>query len=306
MGQSSEPREEFYGRRENASTKGAESLTLTWADAASIAVRRPGVVFRRLQLILANAGFRRRRALWLSQLTGASIEEISRYTHEIESDRQFLRLIRQRLREYTAYYPLPTDFMTDDRGGSLFFHSVSLYVFARLARPHMIVETGGTPGKSSAFLLRALQQNGVGELCTIDLPPQEYSLDEPTNSSEFHGRAPVGVGAAWLVPDSLRNRHSLIIGDTRVVLPHILAKLGQIDLFIHDSDHSYDHMRWELETARPYVRNGGFLWSDDIGTNTAWADFCNAHRLTPENFTSQGVARIDARHKSGHWRQGQL
>jgi hypothetical protein len=274
-------------------------MSLTWADAASIAVRRPGVVVRRVRLVLRNRDFRRRRALWLSQLTGTSIEEISRYVLEIESDQQFLQPIRQRLREYTAYYPLATDFMTDGSGGSLFFHSVSLYAFARLVRPKMVVETGGTPGRSSAFLLRALQQNGAGELCTIDLPPQGYSLEEPINVSEFHGRAPTGVGAGWLVPDFLRNRQSLVIGDARVLLPPTLTKLGQIDLFIHDSDHSYDHMRWELETARPYVRNGGFIWSDDIRTNAAWADFCDAHRLTPRNFTGQGVARIDAPQERG-------
>jgi hypothetical protein len=63
-----------------------------WAEAAMIAVRHRGVAARRLQLILGNGGFHCRRALWLTQLTGASIQDTYRYAQEIECDRQFLHL----------------------------------------------------------------------------------------------------------------------------------------------------------------------------------------------------------------------
>jgi len=86
----------------------------------------------------------------------------------------------------------------------------------------------------------------------------------------------------------------LILEAAQQALPRILKELGSVSLFIHDSDHSYSHMRWELETAYSFVQAGGFIWSDDITTNTAWSDFCESKKgLFRREFTSQDVARRD-------------
>jgi predicted O-methyltransferase YrrM len=52
-----------------------------------------------------------------------------------------------------------------------------------------------------------------------------------------------------------------------------LAELGNIGVFIHDSLHTYEHMRWEFETAYPYLRTGGLLLSDDALWNGSFQDF---------------------------------
>jgi hypothetical protein len=36
---------------------------------------------------------------------------------------------------------------------------------------------------------------------------------------------------------------------------------------------------FEFETAWPYITNGGFLISDDIGDNNAFHDFCTKMKL---------------------------
>ena len=46
-----------------------------------------------------------------------------------------------------------------------------------------------------------------------------------------------------------------------------------VDLFVHDSDHSYGHMLWEYSTAWPRLSGGGVLYSDDIEWNSAFRDF---------------------------------
>ena len=78
-----------------------------------------------------------------------------------------------------------------------------------------------------------------------------------------HERLPKGLSAGWCVPDWLKSRQHLLLGRAEELLASLLEELGEIDVFIHDSLHTYEHMTWEFETAWPYIREGGFLWSDD-------------------------------------------
>lgn len=54
-----------------------------------------------------------------------------------------------------------------------------------------------------------------------------------------------------------------------------------IDVFIHDSDHSYDVIAFEIETAYPYLRSGGVLVADDVFQNMAFFDSCRRFRIKP-------------------------
>jgi hypothetical protein len=49
--------------------------------------------------------------------------------------------------------------------------------------------------------------------------------------------------------------------------------LGSIDIFIHDSEHSYENMMFEYITAWHYLKEGGILLSDDTNLNKAFSDF---------------------------------
>ena len=48
-----------------------------------------------------------------------------------------------------------------------------------------------------------------------------------------------------------------LIGDSTEVLPQLLARLERIDLFHHDSLHSYEHMMWEYNAAFPRLHARG-------------------------------------------------
>src|SRR5206468_7861490 len=109
--------------------------------------------------------------------------------------------------------------------------AAEIYVVVRAIKPSVIVETGVASGLSSAHILRALAANGTGTLHSIDLPNvQQGSI------------LPEGRTSGWIVPDSLRGRWKLQIGDTRKLLPKLLGTLGNVDIFLHDSDHSYEAM----------------------------------------------------------------
>ena len=160
---------------------------------------------------------------------------------------------------------------------------VELYALVRAARPRIIVETGVASGQSSMHLLRAIAANGFGKLYSIDLPNVQQGSILP------HGRE-----TGWMVPAALRGPWDLRLGDARSLLPELLAELGTIDVFLHDSDHSYEHMMFEFEQAWPRLKPGGLLLSDDTHLHTAWDDFCARHRLRATRIGHLGVT-----HKSG-------
>ena len=126
-----------------------------------------------------------------------------------------------------------------------------------------MVETGVARGVTSRFVLEALERNGGGNLSSIDLP----SLD-----SRFHDQ----IGIA--VPDRLRDRWTYVSGTSRQRLRHLLAELGEIDLFIHDSIHTGSTTHFELESAWRVLRPGGALLVDDVYQNLAFREFVEAMR----------------------------
>jgi hypothetical protein len=44
-------------------------------------------------------------------------------------------------------------------------------------------------------------------------------------------------------------------------------------LFVHDSDHLYSHMRWELGRAWQALAPRGWLVADDVDFHTAFLDW---------------------------------
>ena len=131
------------------------------------------------------------------------------------------------------------------------------YLTCRLSKPDVVVETGVAYGVSSAFILRALEENGHGILHSVDLPPlrQRYN--------EFWGIA---------VDETLRSRWSIHRGSSRRVLPELLEEYGVVDLFLHDSLHTYRNMRQEFGAIWPRLRAGGVILADDVERNRAFGE----------------------------------
>jgi hypothetical protein len=114
-------------------------------------------------------------------------------------------------------------------------------------------------GVSSAYFLLALERNQKGTLHSVEIGDSAY--------------LPLGQTTGWVVPDSLRARWRLHIGDSAAILPDLLRQLGTVDMFVHDSLHTYEHMKFEFALAHPYLRRGGLLLADDALWNAAFAEF---------------------------------
>jgi predicted O-methyltransferase YrrM len=169
-----------------------------------------------------------------------------------------------------------------------------LYDFAQREKPLTILETGVKRGASSAAFLAAIRSTGgQGWLFSIDLPHQGPWTDKGgrVDRAFLDGKET----PRDLVPESLRSRWVLRLGDATTLLPEVLYDLKRvsapIDLFYHDSDHSHDHQMFEYETVWPYLRPGGVLISDDIDKSSAFQEFCAKVGQPPNFWRKRGWVR---------------
>jgi predicted O-methyltransferase YrrM len=134
----------------------------------------------------------------------------------------------------------------------------TLYTMVRILKPKIVIETGVFEGHSSLSILSAMKENNKGFLYSIDLP----SPDLP--SGKVHG---------WMVPEHLRKRWDLRAGKSSDLLPTLLLEVKEVDIFLHDSEHSYENMYYEYKTAWAHIETGGLLLSHDVSQTAAFKDF---------------------------------
>ncbi len=123
-----------------------------------------------------------------------------------------------------------------------------LYAIVRAHQPNVMVETGVANGFSTAVILAAMHANGKGELHSFDIADDVGAFVRDRDHWTLHIREP---------------------------LPAI-----PIDVFFHDSDHSYAHQTAEYVHAWEHLRPGGLLLSDDIDGSCAFIDFARNHHAT--------------------------
>src|SRR3989338_10130268 len=87
------------------------------------------------------------------------------------------------------------------------------------------------------------------------------------------------IGSA--IPDDLRNRWHLILDPTSKTLNKLLNTLEKIDIFFHDSLHTFKNMMFEFETTWPFIKKNGYLISDDILSSGAFHKFSISKNTQP-------------------------
>jgi predicted O-methyltransferase YrrM len=231
----------------------------SWRSLASLVLRRPGEFYDR------TTGY---ADLGLDLLFGTSP------TYETMSWKSALRDMEERFGHAADVLDEPAlseveehtrRLLKDIRGGdpfSLRWAADSLlarccYLMCRLLEPSVVVETGVAYGVSSAFILRALEENGRGVLHSVDLPPLRPEYER------FWGIT---------VDGSPKERWRLHRGSSRRVLPRLLEEVDTVDLFVHDSLHTYRNMRREFELVWPRLRTDGVILADDVERNRAFGE----------------------------------
>ena len=209
---------------------------------------------------------------FILNLTGAKAKEIQEYIAEIKLNQEFYNRIEEKRSSFGRRLNSSWDFSIGTTLG------VVLYAICRRQKPDIVVETGVASGVSSSYILCALEQNKHGELYSIDLPWWQDSQ------------------SGWMVPDYLRHRWRLILGKSSEKLAALLKEVAEIDIFLHDSEHSYQNMLWEFRTAWTYLKAGGVLLSHNIDTNDAFSDFCREHGVKGYLLTNMGGIVKDLDH----------
>jgi cephalosporin hydroxylase len=75
---------------------------------------------------------------------------------------------------------------------------------------------------------------------------------------------------------------------------------SSIDMFLHDSSHSYRHMLWEFREFWPRLCDGGLLVSHDVNLNAAFPEFV-AQTYASDKKTGRLDAQRTSHYEWGRW-----
>lgn len=138
-----------------------------------------------------------------------------------------------------------------------------LYGLVRALRPKLVLETGTFEGYSTTQLARALDANGAGRMETVD----------------------VATDTGFRVPEGLRHFVTFRRGMLSQQMAGILSdgKEG-LDIFFHDSAHTYLNTLGELIAFSPFYKPGCVIvchdakmdFMDGFGVGRAIRDFAAA------------------------------
>jgi predicted O-methyltransferase YrrM len=197
-------------------------------------------------------------------------DAVSRFAKEIRASEFMSEMIRRR----DAY---------GCEGAMGAIDCATLYGLTRWLRPKVLVESGGFVGMSSAFILKALADE---KLTTSKLYSVELSED-----CEQGALIPNELKAACgFVP--MRGRIEDFLKNDRLPRP--------IDMFLHDSSHSYQHMLWEFRQFWPRLRDGGLLVSHDVQMNAAFPEFVTK-TYAHEKKTGRRDVQRTSHYEWGRW-----
>jgi predicted O-methyltransferase YrrM len=157
----------------------------------------------------------------------------------------------------------------------------TVYALTRWLRPGVVIESGGFIGMSSAFILKAFADE---KLATAKLYSIEWNED-------------CDQGA--LIPDELRSQFVPLRGKVEDFLKRDQLPRS-VDMFLHDSSHSYRHMLWEFQKFWPRLRDGGLLVSHDVQMNAAFPEFVTK-TYAHDKKTGRRDAQRTSHYEWGRW-----
>lgn len=184
-----------------------------------------------------------------------STDEFDRYINEFEESD--IRTIEEDARNEHREQKGHTKFAAVNR-----YTPPRLYALIRKLQPTTVVETGVCNGVSTLVMLSAMEENGQGELFSIDYPDPE--------------RLPPGEQPGWIVPESLRHRWELEIGLSQDLLPDLMETIdSEIDVFVHDTEAPI--LGDELDIVWPNLTLNAAIVADDVHASNVFHEIQNTY-----------------------------
>jgi hypothetical protein len=198
----------------------------------------------------------------LSAAFDAPAAQIGSFVAEIDTDTDLVKRLEAKLRR-----------RRDANNRTYFGRRIGWYTATRWLKPRLTIETGTADGLGTAVIARALQRN-AGE----GIPGKVISFDATPD-------------AGWLLDEELRDWADLVFGDVSETLPRELDG-AIVDLFVHDSLHTYEHERFELEVVKAHAAARFVAISDNAHATTALADFAAETGMTYSFFRERPVGHF--------------
>jgi hypothetical protein len=191
----------------------------------------------------------RNQLCWfISSVTGAPVAQVRAWVQELEDDSHLADHLTDRLSSNPRRRICAQEPHWARRSG--------WYAIVRATQPEHVVETGTHLGLGSCVLAAALLRNGHGRLTTIDIDPRAGYL----------------IGEPWASVIDRRTGNSV----------DILRSLDEVNIFLHDSLHTYDYERKELAAVESNLRDDAIILSDNSHESSAlsdWAEESGRHYL---------------------------
>lgn len=219
--------------------------------------------------------------------TSSSIERIDNPEEEVKSTVQQLFGISQS--EVEELFKQAKDFEKNELGpkldeftelpfgpGGMAMGGKTLYVITRLVKPETILEIGVANGMSTAFVLGALDEEGVPPesvtIHAIDRPQFAYQIQERRGRFGLEGRGgliPDNKEAGWLASKMIRQKYNyqLHIGDFTEILGDFSEIFDSLDLAIYDASKDPEEMKFAYQFLLTKLQRNGVLVSDDVLVN---------------------------------------
>lgn len=243
-------------------------------------------------------------ALLCRSLNQMSLEQLATYLHiaatdieklyeELLNDHEFLNQINQQIVKVRPFYQYGICRHTHlDSVDWFAIQRILLYILVRLYRPSVCLETGVFYGGTTCFLLNALRKNGHGKLISIDLPATTISADQRHHLVGNSENIPPELDIGFLIPNLYKERWTLIKGDSLEEIPKIQEP---IDFYSHDSEHSYEFIRTEMELVWKKLTPNATLIADDLDWSNGFFSFCIEKKLFPLLITDNGKSGLRMR-----------
>jgi Methyltransferase domain len=204
----------------------------------------------------------RKHLTWfVANIAGTDIQTARGYIEEVLNDDALRRHIADATRTS------PRRWLADP--SALLGRRIGWYALVRVLKPQHVVETGTDKGLGSVVLAAALLRNGFGRLTTIDNNP----------------------ASGYLISGAYAPVINRVIGDS----VSTLASLRDVDIFLHDSDHSADYERSEIETVADVLSRDALVMSDNAELTDELARWAER--------TDRRFAYFDER-PANHWFEG--
>jgi predicted O-methyltransferase YrrM len=208
----------------------------------------------------------------LSEYLGC--EDLTPYVDEIRNNQHLISSFEEKVKDVEQFKTKKFNNIFDFR-----FFRLLMYTVTRVKKPNIFIETGVMHGLTSSFILEALKKNQKGKLLSIDYP--SYFDSGPSNKDGYLDTLPPKKEPGWIVSDENIKKWDLRLGKSIDVLPKLDKSDLPIDIFLHDSEHTYETMTFEMEFAWKNMSPGGILIVDNIDNNESFYDFCKKKERTP-------------------------